>query len=459
MFDQIVAALEQHPGVSDWTVSHRRSRSVQLYLIGRETESLRDVASEEFDVEVCNDHPAPAAGAAGTSPGTAPATPGVEGTVRGVAGLKLVPADAGRLAQRLDDAVLMAQLVHNPPYALAAPATYPEVPLADPELVSAQGAARAGQDFAGQLWELVEREAGVRLSASELFLTYSEVELRNSRGIRVASAGTRVLSELVLLAGDGGAEEAEHFRQLQGRRLADLHLPAAVAEAAQAARDTLRARAPRTGTGPIVLSGDALIPLFEAFTYQASAAAAYMKLARFEVGESIYGQRDVTGERLTLRANALRPFGLASHCCDGDGLPGQDTLLIEDGVLRARHATQRYAQYLGIPATGAPGNTEVATGGTSLDDLLNAADGAALYHVVGFSAPDVDPITGDFGSEIRLGYEITPQGRRPIKGGSVGGNVFEAFADARFARELLERGEYAGPAGVRFAALRVSGDD
>jgi PmbA protein len=82
-----------------------------------------------------------------------------------------------------------------------------------------------------------------------------------------------------------------------------------------------------------------------------------------------------------------------------------------------------------------------------------------VYQVVGFSAPDVDPITGDFGSEIRLGYEMTAQGRRPIKGGSVSGNVFEAFAGARLASDLLERGSYAGPAGVRFEALRVSGDD
>jgi PmbA protein len=237
--------------------------------------------------------------------------------------------------------------------------------------------------------------------------------------------------------------------------MADLDLVRAVSEAAGFARDTLHARAPLTRNGPVVLSGDALAPLFGAFTYQASAAAAYMKLARLEVGDSIYGDYPVTGDRLSLRANALRPLGLGSHRFGTDGVPGQDVLLIQDGVLRARHATQRYAQYLGTPATGEPGNTEVAPGATTLDDLL--ADGP-LYQVVGFSAPDVDPITGDFGSEIRLGYEITPQGRRPIKGGSVSGNVFEAFAGARFASDLVERGEYLGPAGVRFDTLRVSGD-
>jgi PmbA protein len=446
MLEEIVAALERHQGVADWSLLRQRSREVQLYLIGQEVESQREVVNEELDLEVFNDHPAPDGSAA-----------------RGVASLKLVPADAGRIQERLDDAVLMASLVHNPPYSLAGPADYPQVPLADPELTTAAGATAAAGRFAAELWGLVGREPGVRLSAAELFLTYSEVQLRNSRGVRAESDRTRVMTELVLLAGSNGgagrtegALEAEHFRDIRCRRLADLRLPHAVAEAARAARDTLQAQAPRTRTGPVVLCGEALIPLFGAYTSQASAGTAYMKLSRFDVGQSVYGDHHPTGERLTLRANALRPFGLAGHRFSADGVPGQDVLLIEGGVLRARHATQRYAQYLGIPATGEPGDTEVRTGATALAGLL---EGESVYQVVGFSAPDVDPITGDFGSEIRLGYEVTPQGTRPIKGGSVSGNVFEAFKEARFSRELLEQGEYAGPAGVRFESLRVSGDD
>jgi PmbA protein len=438
MFDEIIAALGRHAGVDDWSASRRRSRSVQLYLIGQQVESQREVVTEAFDVEVYNSHQRPDGSA-----------------VRGVASITLVPADAGRVEQRLDDAVTMARLVHNPPYDLAGPAAYPDVPLADPSLATLPDAVAAAGRFAAELWELVGAEPGVRLSAAELFLTHTEIDLRNSRGVRAASAGTRVMSELVLLAAGDGAEEAEHFRQLSGRRLDDLHLPLAVSEAARFARDTLGARAPRTGTGPVVLSGDALIPLFEAFVDQASAARAYMKLSRFEPGQSVYGEAAPAGDRLTLRTNALRPYGLGSHRFSGDGVPGQDVLLIDGGVLRARHASQRYAQYLGCPATGDPGNLEVQPGTETLDALLE--DGP-LYQVVGFSAPDVDPITGDFGSEIRLGYEVTGAGRRPIKGGSVSGNVFRAFAAARFASDLLERGEYAGPAGVRFDSLSVSGE-
>ena len=244
-------------------------------------------------------------------------------------------------------------------------------------------------------------------------------------------------------------QEAEHFRDIRCRRLADLHLPHAVAEAARAARDTLQAQAPRTRTGPVVLCGEALIPLFEAYTSQASAGTAYMKLSRFDVGQSVYGDQPPTGERLTLRANALRPFGLASHRFAADGVPGQDVLLIEDGVLRARHATQRYAQYLGIPATGEPGDTEVGTGATALAGLL---EGESVYQVVGFSAPDVDSHHGGLRLRDPPGVRGHPPGAAPDQGGLRQRERVRGLQGG----PLLPRGAAAG--GVRRAgrgALRV----
>lgn len=67
-------------------------------------------------------------------------------------------------------------------------------------------------------------------------------------------------------------------------------------------------------------------------------------------------------------------------------------------------------------------------------------------------------ITGNFVGEIRLGYEITPAGRRPIKGGSVSGNLFTALAGARFSQETSLQGAYLGPVGIRFPALTIAGE-
>jgi PmbA protein len=79
--------------------------------------------------------------------------------------------------------------------------------------------------------------------------------------------------------------------------------------------------------------------------------------------------------------------------------------------------------------------------------------------VLAFSAPNVDALTGDFGMEIRLGYEHESGSVRPITGGSITGNLFEALADVRLAAETRVHTSYAGPVAMRFGSLQVAGRD
>jgi PmbA protein len=377
----------------------------------------------------------------------------------------LARVDLDRLPRILDDAVTMASLINNPPWSLAGPAAMPDVALADPRLVEAADATAAGLEAADRIRDLAEREraSGVRLSGAELFLTYYESELTNSQGAEASSTSTRILMEVTLLA-RGTQDETEYFRQAESRQLADLELEETVRVGAQLARDKLGASAPRTRLGPVVISGEALNQMMAgqvlgapgAYIFQAMARTAYENLSRFEIGASIYGDVEPTGDLVTMRANARRPFGVSSYRWDSDGLPAQDLLVIEDGILRARPATLRYAQYLGVPATGRPGVAEMAVGTTSRGDLL-AGDGPVL-EVLDFSAPNVEPLSGDFGMEIRVGYENDPAGRRAVSGGSVTGNLFEAMANARFSVESQGFAQVAGPSAIRFESLQVAGE-
>jgi PmbA protein len=100
---------------------------------------------------------------------------------------------------------------------------------------------------------------------------------------------------------------------------------------------------------------------------------------------------------------------------------------------------------------------QVAAGSTSEEQLLN--DDGPICRVVAFSAPNVDALTGDFGMEIRLGYEHGPNGVKPITGGSVTGNLFEALADVTLAERTAVFASYAGPVAMRFGKLQVAGRD
>jgi predicted Zn-dependent protease len=446
MDQRVVEAVRGHPEIHDWTIRFQHGRGAQVYLAGAAVENVRRVGRDAYEIELFNDHE-------------------VDGApMRGSAVIPLGIQDLARLPAILDDGVAMARLVHNPPWSLAGPIAHPEVPLADARILDPGDAVREARQAAEQIRELVASVgAGVRLSAAELFLSAVDEELLNSRGLEATSTSTRVLSELNLLA--DGDEESEFFHQGEARRLEDLGLPQMVAETAGYARDATRARQARTRLGPVVMTDIATDQLFSAsvlggsspYLTQASAGAAYARLSRFEIGELVFLGQNQTGDPFTLRSNARRPFSVLSYRFDPDGLPAQDVLIIEDGVLRARTATQRYAQYLGIPATGQPGLAEIAPGPTSIANLLFGEP--SVYQVVAFSASNVDAVTGNFGMEIRLGYEIGPDGTRPIKGGSVTGNLFEAMAAARFSTETAQFPSFAGPRAIRFESLQVAGED
>ncbi len=443
---RVIERLERHPQVHDWTVRRHRATGAQVYLAGRVLEAVRRVGRELYEVEVLNDHPV-----------------GSE-TRRGASNLPVGRDELDGFAARLDEAVAMARLVHNPPWALADPVDHPEVALSDPALASDEDAINAGRGAMELIRDLTDGVAGVRVSAAELFVTAVEEEIANSRGLHGTGAATQLLLELTLLAGDGD-DEVEHFAHARARRLEDLRLPDLVTDGIRLARDAARARVPRTRTGPVVVRGMALEQLFGggifdapgAYLLQSQAARAYAGLSPWETGASVYGAAEPTGDLLTLRSNARRPYGGHAYRFDDDGLPAQDLLVVEEGVLRARPATQRYAQYLGVPATGRPGVAEIGPGPTPLADLL-VVDGPVI-EVLAFSSPSVDDVTGNFGMEIRVGYEHAHGETHPVKGGSVTGNLFTAMAAARFSAETAQDHSVAGPRAIRFEALQVSGED
>lgn len=450
---QVAAVAATTPGVSDWLLHTAREHEAQLYLIGERVEARRVVSGARTRLTVYNDHPA---------------TSG-DGLARGATTITLLDADAAdpaALAARLRDAVAAAELTDNPPYPVPGmPADgYPTVLAFD----AALGGDLAGvvDALAARLQAAVAAEPGVRLSSAELYATRAARTLRTSHGADAAGQNTQVMLDLVLIASDGaGAGEAEMHGEFTRRRLADLDVEAIVRLYAAYARHTLRATTPATFRGPVMFSGKAAAAIFHSplsplapdpYSVQASGQAAHQGISRFTPGGFTCGE-EPRGDRLTLVGDPLRPFGGETSAFGGDGLPLRRLSVIEHGVFVAPWTDARYAAYLGTTPTGAFANPTVTPGGTPLRVLRDGAAGT-VYEVAEFSLLDPDPISGDFVAEIKLGYRHDASGAHPIKGGSVAGNVFTAFADARFSSETYSDGTYLGPAGIRFGELTVSGD-
>jgi PmbA protein len=473
--EALAAQLDQIAGASEWQVRQVAERETQLFVIGTQVEARRTVTNQRAQVLILNDHAAHAApartvapkaeaGQDGTSAAAASAPPELAQTqpVRGWATFTLLAADASdpaRLRARLDEGVFMAGLTDNQPYHLPTlpPEGFPAVQISDPALAESGASGQLERELEtarATLEAAVAAEVGVRLSSAELFLTRESLRVRNSRHLTGASTGTRVALDAILIAREGEAEAEVHI-EMERRRLADLDLGGTIAAYAGYARDTLRAVTPPTSRGPVVVSGPALPALLTPLIFHASAQARFLGISRFTLGQPLTGA-ELRGDRLSLSSDALYPFGTKSAPFDAEGVPATRVALVVDGVVRAHWAEQRYAEYLGIPATGAFANLVLGAGNWPAADLVN---GGTVYQIVEFSFMNPDPVSGDFASEIRLGYRHDPDGTvTPIKGGTLSGNLFDALADIRLSHETQFAGDYVGPVALRFGQLTIAGE-
>ncbi|MCA9727718.1 MAG: hypothetical protein KC729_08540, partial [Candidatus Eisenbacteria bacterium] len=147
-------------------------------------------------------------------------------------------------------------------------------------------------------------------------------------------------------------------------------------------------------------------------------------------------------------------YGNQSAPCDSDGVSAQRAMLIENGTLRRRWADLRYAHYTNAPATGQFANWTIDGGSQPASALLR---GPAVLEVRQFSWLNPSPATGDFAAEVRFGYLHQNGQKVPIKGGTVAGNVFQAFADCQISRETSFVGNGLVPAAIRFHDLSTIG--
>ncbi len=433
MLDQIIQALRARPELAGWSVRKVSTKGVQVYAVPAAVEARRAVTGERYFVDVLRH------------------TPGADGAMTAGSGnVTLLPGDDIDVA--LDQAVLMAGLVHNPVYSLPAPAQMPMVPVVDPQL---QAEAPALLEAAlQQLRTAVTADGRVRLTAAEFFGEEQTTHLCTSRGIDATQTETKLQLEWVFVCREGD-DEVEAFVEMTRRRLADLDTEAEVARHAQYAVDRLHASAPPRWNGAVVLRGEALATFLNGGVLHtlASGESKFAKLSSWEIDRPIF-KGDVRGDALTIFANRRLPFGTHAGSFDDEGQPAQRVALIQDNVLQTFVADQRYADYLGITPTGAFGDIELPAGATPAAELLQEP----YVEVVSFSWFNPDAITGGFSSEIRLGYLVEDGKRAPFKGGSLVGNVLDALSDVRWSSETGFYGDYQGPTTARFAHLIVAGE-
>jgi predicted Zn-dependent protease len=424
-----LAALRRRKDLLGWTARHRFVRSEQLFCGRKTVDARRSTESSEIAIEVL-----------------CPSEGSGDAAMCGAATARLGAGDDP--APAIDFAVAAARRTRNPIYDLPAAGAMPDVPLVDAQVKEdPRGVVEALQ---ARLAAASASDEPARLTLAEWFAENHESRIVNSRGIDAGQQATELSLEWIALAGES-EERVETILDLSRRRLADIDVEAEWAALARHTADRhLAAEAPAYD-GPVVLRGRVIAEFINSgvFETMASAQSRYARISNWEVGKTVLkGER--RGDPLTLWATRMLPFGTHAGRFDSEGIPASRVCLIRDGTLQAYAASQRYATYLGVPATGAYGDTELEPGESPAADLVAEPH----VEIAAWSWFSPNPTTGDFAAEIRLGYQVDGR-RKPFTGGLLVGNVLEALADVRWSREAEFSGDFQGPKAGRFARLRV----
>ena len=302
--------------------------------------------------------------------------------------------------------------------------------------------------IAGDIFNIEHQ--GVVFNALEVSVSENDHSIVNSDGIDYSWTDYSCFTELVTTTASGEKDEAELFDLF---RFSDYSSEQMGRRVKQQVLDTLdRTKAERlssTGDLPVVLKGKALFEFFSYFINQANARMIFEGMSVFDKGKQL--QRG--GDLLTIDAVPALWGSDKNNFVDRDGIIPVPVRVLERGKMNSIIADLQFGTYLGEEITGNSRNIHVGPGSFDGDTLKNTPSLETLE----FSDFSMNPVTGDFGGEIRLAYFFDGKNTTPVTGGSLTGNINKVIDSIRLSSTIITEGAYEGPVFISMDGVTITG--
>ncbi len=263
---------------------------------------------------------------------------------------------------------------------------------------------------------------------------YVATAIANSNDVSAYDKGTYVECSLATLAKDGDAVTPICF-EFNAARTLNLDPKWVGAEAAKLSMKALKPKPIESQTAKVIFTQFALQDLF-AYTLMGTVKADSVQRGQSPFKDKIGTQ--VASEELTIFDDGLFANGLRTQTFDGEGVPRQNTAVIEKGVLRnflydnysAKKAgvestgNASRAGYLGTPSIDTTNFHIQPQKATTEEMLSEVGDGFIVYYLQG--AHSSNPVSGEFSVVATPCWKIkNGEISHCCSGVMLAGNVFE----------------------------------
>ena len=293
--------------------------------------------------------------------------------------------------------------------------------------------------------------------------TRSQVTLANTLGFNGTYEGTGAGLYCVPIAQSNEGMQRDHWMSA-ARHREQMESPEDIGrKAAQRALRRLGARKISTGAVPVIFDPLSARSLLN-HVFEAVCGSAIYSRSSFLVGQ--IGET-VARHDITIVDDALMPAGLGSSPFDDEGVPTQETPIIEAGVLRNYLHSAYTARKLGLRPTGngsragagavtiGPTNFHLKPGNYSPEDIIaSTKKGLYVVELIGFG---VNTVTGDY-SRGAVGLWIE-NGRfvHPVQEVTIAGNLREMLKNIEMVgNDITFLGSIAAPT-LKIGNMVVSG--
>jgi PmbA protein len=222
--------------------------------------------------------------------------------------------------------------------------------------------------------------------------------------------------------------------------------------AAQMARASLGGVKAESGKFDVLLKPQAVAELLE-YTLLPALSSDNVQKGRSTLAKRL-GER-IAGEKLDIVDDGLLAGGIDASAFDGEGVPSQRTVLIEEGILKGYLYDSYTAGKEGVRSTGnavRSGYTDVprvgirnlVVGSTDARDLFEDTKGYLVSGLIG--AHTANAISGDFSVEARNAFFVSPgESPRPIRSLMLAANAFELLKDIEIGTDVRAVGSIVTP--------------
>ncbi|NLK44265.1 MAG: TldD/PmbA family protein [Tissierellia bacterium] len=433
MIERIRKVLSKIDGIDGWKINEKTVESKELFFIRKELDMNRGKDVTHITLTLYKD-----AEESGKK-------------YRGSATIKIHPTmDEEEIEKEIRDAIYAAGFVKNKYYPLVKPSEEvpPEIRTSFSEDSMSNWMSKLTKDiFIGDKYD------NGWINSAELFLDKVRVRIVNSEGLDVDYETYRGELEFITNWKEGDSEEVELYKDLLFSDYDEEIIPQAVDEMLKISRDKALANpTPKLNDIPVILSGEPVKQLFYYYYDKASARSVYENWSTAKIGESIQGDH-IKGDRVSIVLVPHLENSTASAPYDEDGLILSKVSIYEEGILKRYWGNIRYSHYLNVEPTGIIRNIVVEGGSKSLEEMKEGP----YLELVSFSDFQVDPITGDFAGEIRLGWYNDGDKFIPVTGGSISGNINEVHKEMYLSKEVQKLNNFLGPYSVKLLNVNIAG--